>query len=120
MKNILPLLFLALFSCGQDQATLDRIAKLSDKVATLESAQAVNYSRLDQLEQEQTFQYKDIDSTKRALGAVYMVALEAHGVAVRVDSTVKVGRDRVGKRTAFVMEAASWVPWLAPFIKRPK
>lgn len=67
MKTFLPLIFLALFSCGQDQATLDQIAKLSDKVATLESAQAVNYSRLDQIEQEQTFQYKDIDSTKRAL-----------------------------------------------------
>jgi hypothetical protein len=67
MKTLIPFLLLALFSCGPDQATLDRINSLSDKVATLESAQAVNFSRLDQLEQEQTFQYKDIDSTKRAL-----------------------------------------------------
>jgi hypothetical protein len=67
MKTLIPFLFLALLSCGPDEATLNSINALSDKVATLESAQAVNYSRLDQIEQEQTFQYKDIDSTKKAV-----------------------------------------------------
>ncbi|MFK5165298.1 hypothetical protein, partial [Propionibacterium freudenreichii] len=70
------------------------------------------------LQQEQTWQYKDIDSTKRALGAVSILALDAYGIAVKVDSTVKVGRDRSGKRTAVVMEVVSWIPFLAPFIKK--
>jgi hypothetical protein len=74
--------------------------------------------RIHDLEQEQTFQFKDIDSAKRALGAVALVALEAHGVAVRVDSTVRIGRDKAGKRTAVVMEVATWIPFLAPFIRK--
>jgi len=119
MKHLPILLFLALFSCGPDQATLNKIAALSDKVATLESAQAINYSRLDQLEQEQTFQYKDIDSTKRALASVYVLTLEARGIALKVDSTVKVGRDRAGRRTETVMTALTYIPFLSQFIKKP-
>jgi hypothetical protein len=68
MKKIL-ILFLFLFSCStaeqERQAAFN--ATVIDKFAQYDSAHAWNNSRLDDLEQEQTFQYKDIDSTKRAL-----------------------------------------------------
>jgi len=118
MKTLFPLLLLALFSCGPDEATQVRLNNIDDRLVTLENAQTNNNTRFDLIEQEQTFQYKDIDSTKRALGSVALVAMEAHGVAIKVDSTVKLGRDKAGKRTAVVMEAASWIPFLAPFIKK--
>jgi hypothetical protein len=118
MKKFLPLAFLLLAGCGPDKQTQARLDKMDDRLVTLENAQTNNNTRLDLIEQEQTFQYKDIDSTKRALGSIALVAMEAHGVAVKVDSTVKLGRDKAGKRTAVVMEAASWIPFLAPFIKK--
>lgn len=50
MKHfLLPLLLLA--SCT-DKALENKVNALADKVVTLESAQAVDYSRLDNLEQE--------------------------------------------------------------------
>ena len=118
MKTLFPLLLLALFSCGPDEATQVRLDKIDDRLVTLENAQTNNNTRLDQLEQEQTFQYKDIDSTKRALASVYVLTLEARGIALKVDSTVRVGRDRAGRRTETVMTALTYIPFLSQFIKK--
>jgi hypothetical protein len=70
MKHIFIPLVLFLASCN-DPATNEfqsrQIDSLKDRLYTLESAQAGSNSRLDAIEREQTFQFKDIDSTKRAV-----------------------------------------------------
>ena len=116
MKKFLPLILL-LAGCT-NQALENQMAALNDKVQILESVQATSFSRIDNLEQEQTFQYKDIDSTKRALASVYVLTLEARGIALKVDSTVRVGRDRAGRRTETVMTALTYIPFLSQFIKK--
>jgi hypothetical protein len=114
MKNLLILLLLiAGASCEQSDSF-----RVNQRIDSTNKALLIALHRIHDLEQEQTFQFKDIDSTKRALGVVALVALEAHGVAVRVDSTVRIGRDKAGKRTAVVMEVATWIPFLAPFIRK--
>jgi len=121
MKHLLPaaLAFLLVVGCGPNEKTQLLLDKMDDRIVTLENAQTNNNTRLDQIEQEQTFQYKDNDSTKRALASVYVLTLEARGIALKVDSTVRVGRDRAGKRTETVMTALTYIPFLSQFIKKP-
>ena len=123
MKNYFILLFglaVALFVYFLFLDYRNEVHSLAAKVQRMDSVIQAQASLIHDLQREQTFQFKDIDSTKRALGAVALVSFEAYGVAVKVDSTVKVGRDRAGRRTAIVMEAASWIPFLSPFIRKPK
>lgn len=64
MKHLLPtaLAFLLVVGCGPDEKTQALLDKMDDRIVTLENAQTNNNTRLDQIEQEQTFVYKDLST----------------------------------------------------------
>jgi hypothetical protein len=125
MKHILLPLLLLFAACSAPEPTpLTSNKKMQSQIDSLKWAvnilanaaidQRVKDSvRFYQLEQEQTFQYKDIDSTKKAVRSVALLALKN-------DSANRAGLNRAVKRTAVTMEVLSWIPWLSPFIKKQR
>jgi uncharacterized coiled-coil protein SlyX len=99
MKNLLFPLFLLFASC--DSTNYERQALINDslrnKVFALENAQAITNSRLDDLEQEQAFQYKDVDSLKKAVVWVGTIAVKHDSIVA--DKEWK--KDRAERRGRF-------------------
>jgi hypothetical protein len=85
---------------------------LRNKIAVLEDAQVSTNSRLYDLEQEQTYQYKDIDSMKRAIYPHISFTIRSHfslKTAFTAVQTLKM-RDLVTANASWVL-SYMWGCW---------
>jgi hypothetical protein len=107
MKYIFFLVLIAACTNPSKEQQAMQMEALRNKIAVLEDAQVSTNSRLYDLEQEQTYQYKDIDSMKRAIVWV-------GNVAMKHDSAIA---DRDWKRDRSVRRGQFWGGIIKSLIK---
>lgn len=107
MKYIFFLVVITACTNPSKEQQAMQMDSLRNRIAVLEDAQVSTNSRLYDLEQEQTYQYKDIDSMKRAIVWV-------GNVAMKHDSAIS---DRDWKRDRSVRRGQFWGGIIKSLIK---
>ncbi len=87
--SIIPLYLLLLFSCTQSGPSQKEFNDLRDRVIRQSDSIADAYADIKDLQEEQTFQYKDIDSTKKALVWLGNQSLKADSIGKRKEQRAK-------------------------------